>query len=475
MLKAKKISLTTKSLRYVLKISFALTFVIPILVILYVFSDYISLLASKKINFTFIVLVSICVAYGGFLLIKQIIEPLIRMSNDAKLIANGDYTRRIKIDREDELGDLGAALNEITSKVKDNMQQLNVFGQEAQRTNIQIQNRILVLSGILQVSNLITQGLSLDEILSSTVEKMQAIPGCEAAVLFSKSEQERLNYKVVCASGKLAKSLFNKQIFLDKGDIGKLFLKIIEEKKVLVLDVSRKKITKDEQALIDELSLRNIILIPIVTKQEVVGMLIIGNNIEDFFFVQESMDFLNIFSKQISIAIENDALIHRVKQLETRDALTGLYNENFIINYLEDEIKRAIMFQRPCSFLDLEIINFRDYRQQFGDITAEKALKKIALIIKDELSPVEKAGRFNSNSFAIVIPEKNKKQAKEKAIKLKRLIDSLLSNDKEIMLPIILNIAVSENPLDGVNANELITKARELLSGSKESKGVILA
>lgn len=474
MLKAKKLSLSTKSLRYVLKISFALTFAIPILALLYIFSDYIPLLATKHINFTFIVVISVAVAYGGFLLIKQIIDPLIKMSSEVRLIANGDFSRRIDVGREDELGELGEALNEITAKVKDNMQQLNVFGQEAQRANVQIQNRILVLSGILQISNLITQGIVLDDILGSAVEKTLAIPNCECSFIFLRDDKKNSYFKISFVSGKYSQELLNKEVILEENDIGRLFLRMLDAKVSLVLDASRKKVTREEEALLKELKLRNVLLVPIVIKHEIKGFLGIGNNIEDFFFNQETADFLNIFSRQISIAIENDALVHKVKQLETRDALTGLYNEDFIRSYLDDEIKRAIMFQRPCSFLGIDISNFKNYKEKFGDISGEKALKKIALIIKDELTAVDRAGRFGSGSFAIVVPEKNKKQAKDKAIKLKRLLDSLLAEDKEIQSPLVLNIVITENPLDGASANELISKANNSLQDVKDSGGVVI-
>ena len=50
--------------------------------------------------------------------------PVIRISKEATLIAKGDLSREIQIAREDELGELGTALNEMTLKIRNSVEEL---------------------------------------------------------------------------------------------------------------------------------------------------------------------------------------------------------------------------------------------------------------------------------------------------------------------------------------------------------------
>ena len=45
------------------------------------------------------------------------------------------------------------------------------------------------------------------------------------------------------------------------------------------------------------------------------------------------------------------------------------------------------------------------------ELAAEEALKKVAKVIKDNMVPVGKAARIGGNEFAVLLPEKNKKES----------------------------------------------------------------
>ena len=74
------------------------------------------------------------------------------------------------IENMDELGDLGQALNEMTKRIRGNMDELKGYSEKTTEINFEIQKRVLVLSSLLQVSSLISQGAKLEEIFKITVD-----------------------------------------------------------------------------------------------------------------------------------------------------------------------------------------------------------------------------------------------------------------------------------------------------------------
>ena len=93
--------------------------------------------------------------------------------------------------------------------------------------------------------------------------------------------------------------------------------------------------------------------------------------------------------------------------------LTGLYNERYVRHHLDEEIKRAIIYQRPCGFVLARIQNFTSYQKLYGQVASEAVFKKIASSLSASFSGIEKVGRFADYDFAVILPEKNKRQAQK--------------------------------------------------------------
>jgi len=56
---------------------------------------------------------------------------------------------------------------------------------------------------------------------------------------------------------------------------------------------------------------------------------------------------------------------------------------------LEEEIKRAIFYQRPCSFIIFNVDDFRAFVAKHGELAGEEALKRMSKLIRDNTDPRE--------------------------------------------------------------------------------------
>jgi len=453
--------LRSRSLRDELAVAFGLVLLAFIVLLGYLFPGVSSFFQLKGSLWIVVLILSVIIILG-LIVIVQIIEPIIRISREAKDIARGDLSREIKIFRSDELGELSESLNRMTQRIKENMEELKIFSEKTDVINVEINKRVVVLSSLLQISNLISQNAGLEEVIGLSMEKSLSATEMTIGVVVLKDPQAK-EFVVRLFYGPkkpelVHKGLENKTIKLEEGILGK----VLYRREPVIIDQN----TQDSFEINEFrhlFSTKNAVLIPLLTKQDLHGLLMVGNDNRDYVCSQTDREMLILLSQQIAIAIENATLSSRVEKLEVIDSLTGLYNRSFIAERLDEEIKRAIRFQRPCSFVLFSLDHFEHYHDELGRIAAEQALKRIGAVLKKNANEVEKVGRFGDHQFALILPEKNKRQCIEIAETFRKEIEFIFSEGKK---RITCTGAVTENPLDGISSEDLITKANEILESA---------
>ena len=459
----RKFSVMNRGLRYKLFVASALMSVIPVMACLYLISIYAFPHMGSLINIYPIIAISVVIAALGFILAKGLVDPVINMALEAKMIASGQYDNRIAIASDDEIGNLGQSINSMTVKIKTNMEELRGYGAKMREINIDIHKKVIALSSLLQIGDMLSSGsVQIDSLLALAVEKAAMVFESGYGILFlPKSEESDLYARVVynnAASEKLARLVIRRE---GRG----LLERAAEEKKVVILDESVKP-SKEMEDFTQTYDAKNLIVIPIYATAGFMGLLVIGNKTGDFRFRNDDIELVKVFAKQITIAIENDILNKKADELAIKDDLTGLYNKGFILARLEEEIKRAVFYQRPCAFIVLSIDEFKNFRDTKGELAAEEVLKKTAKVIKDNTSPVGKAARISGDEFAMLLPEKNKKEAGEIAEDIRKKVESA-SLLREGKTDLTVSGGVGENPIDGATAEEVFRRA---LAAVKEAR-----
>jgi diguanylate cyclase (GGDEF)-like protein len=114
----------------------------------------------------------------------------------------------------------------------------------------------------------------------------------------------------------------------------------------------------------------------------------------------------------------------------------------------------------------LSLDNFKIFREERGELVAEEALRRIAKVVRDNTSPIGKAARIGGDEFAMLLPEKNKREAAYVAEELRKKIESA-NVLKEGKAALTASIGVSENPIDGVTSEEIFKRAEEAVKEAK--------
>ena len=108
------------------------------------------------------------VAIISFMLNRVVLRPLLRLTQAAKAVAQGDYGARLATDREDEIGVLTRTFNRMAETVQDNTHMLETRVQERTEALADINRRImdsinyaqLIQSSILPKTDVLENGLA---------------------------------------------------------------------------------------------------------------------------------------------------------------------------------------------------------------------------------------------------------------------------------------------------------------------------
>jgi diguanylate cyclase (GGDEF)-like protein len=200
---------------------------------------------------------------------------------------------------------------------------------------------------------------------------------------------------------------------------------------------------------------------------QTIGIIMSGNFAEEVKFSDEDAEVVKAFERELILGYQSSMAANMVKSLEIVDSLTGLYTFSYLEERLEDEINRSVYYQRPCSLIVVDVDDFKEYTEHYGASKAEQALKQVGNLLRGAMSPIGKAARSEHDEFGILLPEKNKREALDLAEDIRKKIEKiegLVGEDDSITV----SIGVGENPIDGVNAKEVIACARKYVAKAKE-------
>lgn len=466
-------SLHKRGLREKLIVAFSLMSVIPLLVLFYLVSVYVIPHARQTWDVLVVVGLASGIAVLGLVLTRGFVLPVIRLASQAQAIADGQLEKEVDVASQDEVGSIGNALNLITQKVRDNMDQLSVYGEQTKKLNLEINRRMLALSNLLHVSNLIAQSAKLDEVTAFVLEKLTEIEEAELNCLLELDPEDGsfVIRGCVCADA-------GQMSALRGGRVNSLWLcKILEEGHLLAVDAEHVS-AEAGQLLRGQFGMANAVFQPIVSMRQNIAVLVSANRKAGFSFGADCLDLLKVFGKQMAIAVEKDLLAKRADTLKVIDELTGLYNASYIKSRLSEEIRRAERYHRPCSLVLLDIDDFEKLLERHGTLASEAVLHQVAELMKAQVTEVDRIGRMGPDQFALILPERNKREALDLAEAIRKTVERHVFANGPALLPCSVHLcaAVSENPLDGSEGERLFAKAAEAMKAAKQQgKNKVLA
>jgi diguanylate cyclase (GGDEF)-like protein len=447
----KFLGLGRRSLKYKLLLAFALMSIIPLLIMMYFVVIYVFPESEVSMfQVTAIALFALWIAWTGYVLAKDIVIPVINLAIETKIL----------VSRDDELGEIATAVNTMTGRMRSYLSELQKYSKETTALNVKIHRKVLTLTNLMRLGDLISSGADFEEVLRFATERIAGeLYGGFCTILirenagryFVKASLNNSGREI--GAGKIESTVASMRNFLSSNEY---------------LLADSRPMTKPWQAELKEgLDQMNVILFPMKIKTDVVGVIVFGSFDANIKFNDEDIEVLKAFEKELILGYQSFLSLGKVKSLEMVDSLTGLYTFSYLEDRLEDEIARAVYYQRPCSLIVVNVDNFERYSDRYGALKAEQALKQLGDLLSAAVPPIGKVAKADGAEFGILLPEMNKREGLELAEDIRRKAERMeISPEPDDRITV--SIGVSENPIDGGNAKEIISKAKQYVNKAKE-------
>ena len=149
----------------------------------------------------------------------------------------------------------------------------------------------------------------------------------------------------------------------------------------------------------------------------------------------------------------------------SHDGLTGLANYREFFENLEQEVRRAERAHQPFALLLLDLDDLKTINDRLGHLTGNRALNRLARVIKDHCRATEIAARYGGDEFAILLLDADAERAQSVADRISSCLRSQTDPP-----PLSVSIGCSVYLHDGLSASELLEAADKRLYQSKKSR-----
>lgn len=208
--------------------------------------------------------------------------------------------------------------------------------------------------------------------------------------------------------------------------------------------------------------------VPLLAGGQFVGALVVERRGRAF--DPEEVATLEAFAGQLAGAMENARLYAAMRQLATRDPLTGLANHRHLHERLDQEVARAARHGHPLAVAMLDLNDFKRHNDTHGHQAGDALLRAIAAALRAESRAEDVAGRYGGDEFMLILPETTGEEAHALLARVRRRLAAgpgpLGGGDGT---PVTTSYGVAACPADATDAHALIALADAALYADKRA------
>jgi two-component system, cell cycle response regulator len=212
---------------------------------------------------------------------------------------------------------------------------------------------------------------------------------------------------------------------------------------------------------------RAMLAVPILREHHLLG-LVTAVDPQEGAFGDDDVEVLSALAVQAGVAIENARLHQVVERQAVTDALTGLANRRQFYEVLGREYERAQRFGTPLSLILLDVDDFKHINDERGHLAGDAVLHGVASSLGDMIREIDLAARYGGEEFAVLLPQTDKEGAAHLAERLRVAIEARTVHFGGAEISgITSSFGVASGPKDGTTQIDLIATADAALYQAK--------
>ncbi len=150
--------------------------------------------------------------------------------------------------------------------------------------------------------------------------------------------------------------------------------------------------------------LRSAIAVPLVCREQVVGVLTLYQLHADAFTLDHRRILQNISAK-VGVVIENALRFEHVQDAARTDELTGLLNSRSLFEYLADEVSRCAEQKFPMAVIVMDLDGFKKANDEHGHLAGNRVLQSVAMGLRKCCRATDVVARLGGDEFVLVLSD----------------------------------------------------------------------
>ena len=213
--------------------------------------------------------------------------------------------------------------------------------------------------------------------------------------------------------------------------------------------------------------IRALIAVPLKMQEKIIGILYLDDFVPRKFSPMR-LHMLSILASFATMSIDNARLHIKTRLLACTDGLTGLYNHRHFLMSFDEEMARAIRYNKPLSLVMIDVDDFKRFNDRYGHPVGDKALIAVAKSLHALLRTCDFSFRYGGEEFIAILTETDLDKA---LVAAERLRLGIISGTRAALASIApegvtVSIGVASYPRDGVG-DVLIKEADDQLYRAK--------
>jgi diguanylate cyclase (GGDEF)-like protein/putative nucleotidyltransferase with HDIG domain len=209
------------------------------------------------------------------------------------------------------------------------------------------------------------------------------------------------------------------------------------------------------------------LIAPIRLREQIIGMIVLSEKKGGEPYSQEEIDLLYTLMNNAAVVIENAQLYVAARKQAITDGLTKLYNHRYFHETLGKIISESKYEILSVAMIDVDL--FKLYNDLYGHSAGDRALEKIASVLRSTTRKDDFVARYGGEEFAIIFPDTDEKTAMHYLELLRKAVESSFSASKDVDEFLTISSGVATYPMNGSTAEEVLENADSAMYVAKRN------
>lgn len=330
---------------------------------------------------------------------------------------------------DDEIGEIGRAVNDLLANLTSLEVRMIEQGQELRSTreelilkralslkSAELEQRLHERALLFDIVRASASEQNLDSVLGDIASRLgKALHLRECLLFMVDQETERLTLRAAYGFERPGEFL-ERIVLFDESALG---------------EVARTR----EPIFVDDLSASHcgtlwepipnrgsIAVIPVIHHGEITAIMAVTRD-QSFAFSKVETGLLQAIGEQLGLAIRHTQLFDELRRGSQHDDLTGLGNRRLLRIRLQDELLRAERFEQRVSVLAIDIDHFKALNDRHGHPTGDASLRKLAGLMTRNLRRIDTIARIGGEEFVVLLPRTSLTEAAQVGDKIRSLVE----------------------------------------------------